>query len=152
MNGLRRVVHLARRWRASLDRSSLSPADDDFARGVLLGSEYELWSGMTVADRRHSVVVARRFVTFVPHADEAEIAAALLHDVGKALAPLTTTERIFATLIRPIARPRRFDAYYRHEEIGLDLCRTIPSRPRTLELLAGIDDPMFDALRRADDV
>ena len=127
-------------------------ADDDFARRVLTVGEYDVWSKMTVADRRHSVVVARRFVTFVPHADEAEIAAALLHDVGKVLAPLTTTERIVATLIRPIARPRRWHAYYRHEEIGLDLCRTIPSRGRTLELLAGVDDPMFDALQRADDV
>ena len=157
MNALRRAVHLARRWRTSLDRSPLSAVDDDFVRRVLTAGEHDLWSHLTLADRRHSIVVARRFVTLAPDADEAEIAAALLHDVGKTQAPLATTERVFATILRPILRPRllrprRWDPYYRHEEIGLDLCRRLPSRPRTLALLAGEDDPLIDALRRADDV
>jgi hypothetical protein len=152
VNALRRAVHLARRWRASLDRSPLSVVDDDFVRRILTAGEHDLWSHLTLADRRHSIVVARRFVTFAPDADEAEIAAALLHDVGKTQAPLATTERIVATILRPVLRLRRWDAYYRHEEIGLDLCRRLPSRPRTLALLAGEDDPLIDALRRADDV
>ncbi len=152
MKALRRVLHLARRWRTSLDRSPLSAVDGDFVRRILTAGEHDLWSRLTLADRRHSIVVARRFVTFVPEADEAEIAAALLHDVGKTQAPLSTTERIVATLVRPVLRPRRWDAYYRHEEIGLALCRRLPSRPRTLVLLAGEDDPLIAALRRADDV
>jgi hypothetical protein len=152
VNALRRVGHLARRWRTSLDRSSLSAADDDFVRRVLTAGEYDLWSNMTLADRRHSIVVARRFVNFAPDADEAEIAAALLHDVGKTQAPLATTERIFATVLGSVLRLRRWDAYRRHEEIGLELCRRLPSRPRTLALLAGEDGPLIDALRRADDV
>lgn len=141
-----------RRWRTSLDRSPITDVDRDFVRGVLTDGEFALWATMVLADRRHSIVVARRFVEFVPSADDAEIAAALLHDVGKSIAPLGTTERIFATLLEPIVRLRRWEAYRRHEEIGLDLCRRVPSRDRTLDLLTDPNDPLADALRRADDV
>lgn len=152
MKPWRRVVHLARRWRASLDRSAIPDIDVSFVRRALTAAELELWSTMSLADRKHSITVARRFVDLAPTSDDSEVAAALLHDVGKSLAPLTTTERIFATLIRPIVRPRRWRDYYRHEEIGLDLCRRLPSRDRTLALLAGVDDPLVDVLRRADDI
>lgn len=152
MTVLRRVAHLVRRWRVSLDRSEITVLDLEFVRRSLTEAELSLWSSMTLSDRRHSIVVARRFVELVPSADESEIAAALLHDVGKSVEPLSTTQRVLATLVAPIVRPRRWDAYYRHEEIGLDMCRRLPSRHRTLVLLAGIDDPMVDALRRADDI
>jgi hypothetical protein len=152
VNPVRWLVHVTRRWRASLDRSPLPIDDLDFARRTLTSAEFDLWSTMTLADRRHSLVVARRFVALVPTAVDAEIAAALLHDVGKSVDPMATTQRILATLVEPVVRPRRWEAYYRHEEIGLDLCRGLPSRDRTLTLLAGGDDPMVEALRRADDV
>ena len=149
---MRRIGHLARRWRTSLDRSPITDADLDVVRGVLTDGEFALWSTMELADRRHSIVVARRFVDLVPSAEDAEIAAALLHDVGKSLAPLGTTERIFATLLEPVVRLRRWDVYYRHEEIGVDMCRRVPSRDRTVVLLTDPNDPLADALRRADDV
>lgn len=149
---MRRIGHLTRRWRTSLDRSPITDVDLDFVRGVLTHDEFALWATMVLADRRHSIVVARRFVHLVPSADDAEIAAALLHDVGKSVAPLGTMERVVATLFGPVVRWRRWDAYRRHEEIGLDLCRRVPSRDRTLALLADPNDPLADALRRADDV
>lgn len=149
---MRRIGHLARRWRTSLDRSPITEVDHDFVRRVLTDGEFALWTTMVLADRRHSIVVARRFVDLVPSADDAEIAAALLHDVGKSMAPLGTTERIIATLLEPIVRLRRWDAYYRHEEIGLDLCRRVPSRDRTVALLGDPNDLLADALRWADDV
>lgn len=152
MTVMRRVVHLVHRWWVSLDRSEIPDLDLDFVRHTLTEAEWSLWSTMALSDRRHSIVVARRFVDIVPTADDAEIAAALLHDVGKTVAPLSTGQRVVATLVAPIRRPRRWDAYYRHEEIGLDMCRRLPSRHRTLVLLAGLDDPMVDALRRADDI
>lgn len=111
-----------------------------------------MWSRLSLADRRHSVLVARRFATFAPDSGPAELAAALLHDVGKSVSPLSTAERVAATVLEPLWHPRRFEAYYRHEEIGLDLCRAAGSRPRTLELLSDPCDPLADALRRADDV
>lgn len=149
---VRRLRHLVRRWRTSLDRSPIADVDLDFVRDVLTDGEFALWTTMALADRRHSIVVARRFVDLVPSADDAEIAAALLHDVGKSTAPLGTTQRIFATLLEPIVRLGRWDSYYRHEAIGLDLCRRVPSRERTVVLLADPNDPLADALRRADDI
>lgn len=152
MKLVRRFAHLARRWWTSLDRSPLSSGDVEFVRGVLLESEWELWSRLDLADRRHSVVVARRFVDMAPDCDSPEVAAALLHDVGKSVAPLSTSGRVVATVVAPIVRPRRFEAYYRHEEIGLDLCRSAGSRERTLALLSDVNDPAAEILRRADDL
>ena len=152
MNPGRQVMHLVRRWRSSIDRSPLTRADLEFARACLIDAEWNLWSSMALADRRHSIVVARRFVSMAPHADDAEIAAALLHDVGKTVARLSTTERVLATLIALVVKPRRWSQYYRHEEIGLDLCRGLPSRDATLHLLGDVNHPLAEVLRRADDV
>ncbi len=152
MKPVRRFAHLARRWWTSLDRSPLSSGDVEFVRGVLLESEWELWSRLDLADRRHSVIVARRFVEMAPDCGSAEVAAALLHDVGKSVASLSTSGRVIATIVAPIVRPRRFEAYYRHEEIGLDLCRSAGSRERTLALLSDVNDPAGEILRRADDL
>ncbi len=147
-----RVGHLVRRWRSSLGRSPIDTADLEFVRSTLLPDEHVLWSTMELSDRRHSIQVARRFVEFVPQAEPAEIAAALLHDIGKSVMPLSTSARVVATLLAPVVRLRRWDEYYRHEEIGLELCRRLPCRDRTLHLLSGADDPLAWALRRADDV
>lgn len=152
MRAARRIAHLVRRWRTSLDRSPLVPTDVDFVRRVLSPSEWELWSRMDIADRRHSLLVARRFGELVSGAIDADLAAALLHDVGKSVSSLSTSERVVATLVAPFARPRRFDAYYRHEEIGLELCRAAGSCDRTLSLLADPGHPLAEALRQADDL
>lgn len=149
---VRRAAHLARRWRGSLDRSPIPDHDLAVVWRILLPAERELWSSMTLADRRHSIGVARRFVALAPEADEAEIAAALLHDVGKIDSSLSTFERVMATVVAPFVRPRRWATYYRHEAIGIDMCRNLPSRPRTLAVLADRDDPLHAVLRRADDV
>ena len=152
MNPMRRVSHLVRRWTSSLDRSPLDRSELDHVRSVLLDEEWRLWQRMTLADRRHSIVVANRFVTLVPDATDAEVAAAYLHDVGKCITSMSTTERVVATLIAPVHRPRRFSAYYEHESIGLDLCRAAGSRERTLALLSDPDDRLGEALRRSDDL
>lgn len=149
---IRRVAHLVRRWRGSLDRSPIPDHDIDLARRVLLPQEWELWSTMAIADRRHSIAVARRFSALARDADDAAIAAALLHDVGKVASSLSTFERVLATLIAPIAKPRRWNEYYRHEAIGIDMCRSLPSRPRTMAVLTDPDDPLHEVLRRADDI
>ncbi|MEY2996210.1 MAG: hypothetical protein RLZ86_148 [Actinomycetota bacterium] len=130
----------------------MSPSDLDFVRRTLLDSEWELWSRLDLSDQRHSVIVARRFTALVPESDPAEVSAALLHDVGKSVSTLSTTARVVATVLEPLCRLRRFEAYYRHEEIGLDLCRAAGSRERTLRLLSDPGDPLAHALRRADHV
>jgi len=106
---------------------------------------------MSAPDRRHAITVARRFEMLVPDASRDQLAAALLHDVGKTVADLSTFERVVATLVG--GRTRRFRQYHDHEALGLDLCRGAGSSERTLALLRGDDRAeIVDALHRADDI
>jgi HD superfamily phosphohydrolase YqeK len=104
---------------------------------------------MSVQDRRHSVLVARRFVDRAPDATGAEIAGALLHDVGKQVAALSTVARVMATVVGP--RTDRFRQYHDHERLGAEMLRDAGSDDETLELVAG-RGLRGAALRWADDV
>lgn len=141
--------HLARRWWTSLSRAPMDPADVEWVRATLLAGEFELWTRMPLVDRRHSVVVTRRFLVIEPAAQRPEIAAALLHDVGKSVSNLGTTARVVATVVGP--RGRRFAAYHRHEAIGAELLESCGSDPRTVLLVRG-EGPCAAALAAADDV
>ena len=109
------LAHLVRRFAghaASIRRPSL-PAEDDvvWARSWLGDAEAELWAAQAPVDRIHSLAVARRVatptdLTTCPAAPRWVVAAALLHDVGKADAPLGLTGRTVATLLE-LARVRR---------------------------------------------
>lgn len=167
MSGLR---HLARRFAGSLSRRAPDPVDDAWAESMLLPGEVALWRRMGNVDRRHSVLVARRFVgawsagvvanrvDLTPPGEvkstrsgpsREAIAAALLHDVGKVDSGLGTTMRVVATVVGP--RGRRFRRYHEHEEIGLALAEAAGSAPATLELLRGAG-PDAATLRTADDI
>lgn len=151
MRVVRRSIHLARRWWRSLPSTEPSTDDVEWVESILAPGERELWGTMAVADRRHSIEVARRFVRLLPQASRAATAAALLHDVGKSVASLSTTGRVVATVVG--ARGRRFRDYHRHEEIGLELCRRAGSCDETLAVLAGRGpDEVVAALRGADDI
>jgi hypothetical protein len=126
-------------------------------------TEADLWSAMSVADRRHSIEVARRFAGRIgPDASWPEMAAALLHDVGKTEAGLGTFGRVGATLwCRTVGRARasegdgRVSRYVRHEALGAELLRSAGSSPRTIALVAGdvsADDPVARALAWADEI
>ncbi|MFM8267824.1 MAG: hypothetical protein ACKOA2_07370 [Ilumatobacteraceae bacterium] len=144
-----RVGHLARRWWTSLSRSPVAPADLEWVRSVLLDGEFELWTRMSLVDRRHSLVVTRRFLAAEPLVQRTEIAAALLHDVGKTVSELGTTARVIATLIGP--RGQRFADYHRHEALGAELLSSCGSDARTIALVRG-EGPYAPALAAADDV
>jgi HD-GYP domain-containing protein (c-di-GMP phosphodiesterase class II) len=75
--------HLAARFFGSLSNAPADPVDIEWARSQLIPGEWELWRQMTNQDQRHSAKVARRFVAVRPESTRAEIAGALLHDVGK---------------------------------------------------------------------
>ena len=77
----------------------------------------------------------------------AEIAGALLHDVGKVRCGLGTWGRVAATLVGPVTP--RFRAYHDHEPIGADLLVLVGSDPVTAELVAG-GGPAFEDLRASD--
>lgn len=142
-------AHLVRRFVGSLSRRPPSAADEGWARGWLADGELALWQQMAVADRRHAVLVARRFVDRRPAATRAEMAGALLHDIGKIDAGLGTLARVVATVVGP--RTDRFRRYHDHERIGAELLEAADSDPVTVALVRGSGDAFAD-LRAADDI
>lgn len=143
------LVHLARRWMTSLSGAPPSPADEVWAESHLSSRELMLWRQMGNVDRRHAVLVARRFLLRRPEATRAEMVAALLHDVGKVHSGLGTTARVLATVIGP--RTARFRAYHDHEAIGIAMLRDAGSDPVTIDTLDG-RSPASAALGNADDI
>lgn len=143
------VAHLARRFVTSLTRTPPSLDDAGWAIGQLQPAEAELWERMTVQDRRHSILVARRFIEFAPDADRAEVAGALLHDVGKLASGLGTFSRVVATVLGP--RTERFRKYRDHERLGAEMLTASGSSSITIELSQG-RGPRSAELRRADEI
>lgn len=144
-----RVGHLARRFAGSWSRAEPAPDDLAWVAAQLTPGELALWCRMTVADRRHAVEVARRFVTRRPGATREEVAGALLHDVGKVEVGLGTLARVAATIVGP--RTRRFRLYHDHEAIGARLAAAAGSAAATVELIEGRGPAAAD-LRAADDL
>jgi hypothetical protein len=154
--------HLVRRFAGSLSRRPPSPDDRAWAISTLLPGESDLWGQLSVQDQRHSIEVTRRFVadSAVPP-ERADVAAALLHDIGKIASGLGTFGRVAATLWGALGGARaergtgRIGRYLRHEAIGADLLLEVGSETRTVEIVAGrVDpaDPVVAALARADQI
>jgi hypothetical protein len=141
--------HLRRRFFASLSRRAPSVADEQWSERWLLPTEIELWRRMANPDRRHAIVVARRFADQRPGATRAEMAGALLHDVGKVEAGLGTVARVAATVVGP--RTARFRTYHDHETIGARFAEAAGSDPVTVALIEGVGPAALD-LRAADNV
>ena len=129
------VVHLARRFVTSLSRREPPSVDTAWALAQLLPGEAELWQGMAVQDRRHSLLVARRFVALDGTVTRDQIAGALLHDVGKLASGLGTFSRVVATIVGP--RTDRFRRYHDHEELGAEMAQAAGSSAETVELVRG---------------
>jgi hypothetical protein len=134
MNRSRHIGHLARRFVTSLSRREPDAADTAWADSHLLDGESRLWHLMTAADRRHSILVARRFAAGGSWTRD-EMAGALLHDVGKIESNLGSLSRVFATIVGP--RTQRFRRYHDHESIGADLLAAAGSTEVTVELVQG---------------
>ena len=139
--------HLALRFVTSLSSRPPEVADEVWAESHLLAGEVALWRRMSNQDRRHSAKVARRFVAARPDATRAEIAGALLHDVGKLECDLGTWGRVVASVVG--SRTERFRRYHDHEHLGSLLAQAAGSDPATVEL---IDErgPAHDTLVRCD--
>jgi hypothetical protein len=134
---VKRLLHLVRRFFASLLPLGPSAADDAWAREQLTEPEQELWARMARIDRRHSAAVARRVVDDLgDRATAPVIAAALLHDVGKTIPRLGTFGRVVATLSEAVAGEatarhwvetsgftRRVGQYVLYPELGVDLLK-----------------------------
>lgn len=141
------AAHLIARFVTSLGSRAPSAADEVWVDRHLLLPERRLWIGLSNQDRRHSIKVARRFVERRPDATRAEIAGALLHDIGKVQCGLGTYARVVATLVGP--RTERFRVYLDHEAVGAELLSAAGSPPETVELVSG-RGPAFEDLRASD--
>lgn len=134
-------IHLARRFLGSLSPLPLAAGDDAWATSQLGPGERLLWQRMPRADRKHSVGVARLVAAQVGEDEQAVLAAALLHDVGKVDADLGTFGRVAATLVgrRRGTRWRRSDGlrgrigqYLHHDVIGAELLEDVGADPLTV--------------------
>ena len=133
----------------SLVPSQVQEIERQWVQSVLSPSEFDVWNKMMVQDRRHSVMVGRRFVKHRLTAMQSEIAGALLHDVGKSVARLGSFGRVIATLVGP--RTNRFRQYHNHEQIGATMLRSIGSDELTISMVEGsCVGELSQALNRAD--
>ncbi len=132
-----RAGHLVRRFVGSLRARPLSEADLELVRDVLRPEELACWEGLGRADRAESVATARAaLVALGPGADPRWIAAALVHDVGKAETTLGVLGRSAATVSATIGGERRartwagrFGRYVNHDELGAERLRRAGARP-----------------------
>ena len=144
-----KIAHLAKRFVLSLVPSQVQEIERQWVQSVLSPSEFDVWNKMMVQDRRHSVMVGRRFVKHRLTAMQSEIAGALLHDVGKSVARLGSFGRVIATLVGP--RTNRFRQYHNHEQIGATMLRSIGSDELTISMVEGsCVGELSQALNRAD--
>ena len=146
-----KIAHLAKRFVLSLVPSQVQEIERQWVHSILSQDESALWNSMMVQDRRHSVMVGRRFVKLRPTSSQGEIAGALLHDVGKSAARLGTFARVLATLVGP--RTSRFRQYHDHESIGAEMLRSIGSDELAISMVEGsCEGELRQALNRADDI
>lgn len=151
MTKVRTVVHLIRRLSESVRATSVALSDLEWVGSTLSTDEYDLWNTMQVMDRVHSIGVARRLVAENDRIERFEVAAALLHDVGKSQSGLGVFSRITATLLGP--RTDGWRTYLQHEAVGGRMCRERGVDPRVCDLIeGGGPDEAQKRLRRADDL
>jgi len=132
-----RATHLVGRFFSSLSPASVSADDTSWVTSVLQPEELELWSHLSLADRRESVGVARRTQAALAGTEYAGdsrwLAAALLHDVGKLDARFGPVRRAVATVAAAVLGPRvvegwvdksgfirRCALYVFHDQLGAD--------------------------------
>lgn len=134
--------HLVTRFARSLSSAPPCVTDEVWVDEQLSSQERALWIRLGNQDRRHSITVARRFLDRRPDATSAEVAGALLHDIGKVESRLGTFERVAATLGG--RRTDRWRAYHDHEPIGAVLLTEAGSDPVTVALVKGQGDAADD--------
>jgi putative nucleotidyltransferase with HDIG domain len=145
------IAHLTKRFFSSLARSEVTEAELNMVRSTLSASECELWLQFSRADRRHSLLVATRFIAMRPVASRNEIAGVLLHDIGKIRSNLSTLQRVAATIVGP--RTKRFALYHQHEDIGADMLRNAGSDREVIAIVnQTCNEDVAAVIRAADNI
>ena len=129
----------------------------------LTQAEARLFMLMPAADQREGLAVARTLVSCGWRTDRELLAAGLLHDAGKSLAParvryrvlMTLIEKLAPALIAPLARrSAAIAALAGHATAGARLAEEAGLPPAIVELIRGHHQPPADArsaaLQRAD--
>ena len=132
---------LARRAAVAARKTRADANDRAWVKSILTAPEHELWIGLSSFDQDHCIRVARRaerrLASTIYGGDSRWLAAALLHDIGKARASLSMLERVIATLASKIVSVetarrwasdsggiwRRIGSYLMHGEIGAQWIR-----------------------------
>ena len=144
-----KLIHLTKRFVGSLSRRPPTAADEQWAKSFMAPWEIALWRRMSNADRRHAIMVARRFDALRGDPSGDEMVGALLHDVGKLDSGLGTFGRVAATAVGP--RTARFRTYHDHEAIGARWLQEQGSSAATVALIRR-EGPAAPALEQADDL
>ena len=152
------------------------PVDFLLAESVLSPAEMALFRRLRRSEQLHSLRVLRAIQAEGEH-DPALLVAALLHDVGKTVAPFTLPDRVIVVLVRKFAPDafyrwgaqaeprgwrRPFAISLRHPQWSAEMLAAAGSQPLAVELARRHADPLPAAprdeterlllvLRRADD-
>lgn len=146
-----RLGHLIRRLRESLTIRPIRQKDIHWVESVLESAEWDLWSSMQRIDKVHSIGVGRRMAASQPRVERFELAAALLHDVGKIKSSLGVAARVLATVLGSLTP--RWREYHDHERIGAEMCRERGIDERICDAIEGKGpSSLVDRLKRADEL
>lgn len=148
---LKKVLHLYSRWSAMGDElGAVAPDEIAIVQEILSDAEFGLWRAMSGADQVHSIQVLHIFERLEPNSSQAEKSAALLHDVAKAISPMSRMARSVATI--GSFRRERWRWYRHHEEMGVEALQRVGSSQRTIELIRrSAQDAVALSLYKADD-
>ncbi len=166
---MNRLAHLTTRFFTSLRPRPIDEADRTFVELHLTPGELSCWEKLEPADKAESVNVAHRLANALGRGvDERWLAAALVHDVGKADVDLTVVGRAWATVVGALVshgRARLWSSdvgrYIAHDEHGAAQLRAAGARSevvawaeahhrRELWAATGIPRPVCEALAAAD--
>jgi hypothetical protein len=131
------------------------PVDMALARSILSPEEMALFRRMRRSEQLHSLNVLRG-VQAGGETDPALLVAALLHDVGKTIAPFTLPERVLVVLVyrfapalyarwgkaEPRGWRRPFAISARHPEWSAAMLAGAGSDPRVVELARRHQEPV----------
>lgn len=133
-------------------------------------AQLTLFRRLQPSEQAHAYLVLERLME-AGQTDPDLMVAALLHDIGKIIAPLTIWDRALIVLVgrllpwlarrwgegRPRGLRRPFVVAARHPDWGADLAAEAGASPRIQELIrlhqvpAPADDPLLAALQAVDD-